>query len=100
MPPPLRWSASKGVEAAECAAAERRAELAHQQAQFELAKFGENGADPAMDLGRAARPLGHIGAEREARAVDDAAHDRGEARDADDAVFVAARRKIRFLVHY
>src|ERR1700687_1045557 len=71
-----RWSASKGIEAAECAAAQRRPELAHQQAQFELAKLGEDGADPAVDLGRPARPLGHIAAEREARPVDDAAHDR------------------------
>src|ERR1700689_1847349 len=83
-----------------CGAAERSVELAHEQAQFELAKLGENGADPAVDLGRAAGPLGHIGAERKTRAVDDAAHDRRQARDADDAVFAAARREIRFFIHH
>src|ERR1700731_2300462 len=87
--------AQRRAQSANDAVAQRRAELAHQEAQFELAKLGENGADPAMDLGRAAGPLGHVGAERKTRAVDDAAHDRGKARDADDAVFAAARREIR-----
>ena len=36
-----------------------------------------------MDFGRSARLLGHVGGEREIRPVDDAAHDRREARNAD-----------------
>ena len=50
---------------------------------------------------------GHVGAEREARPVDHAAHDRRQARDADHAAFGARRREIflvehdrnRFVVH-
>src|SRR3984957_15359599 len=50
--------AQRRAQFADNAVAQRSAELAHGQAQFELAKLGENGADPAVDLGRPAGPRG------------------------------------------
>jgi len=82
-------------------------QLADNQLQFELAKLREDAADPAMDFGGAPGLGLHIGAERKAGLVDDAAHERRKARNADSVAVRRRRRKIpqdkherdRFVVH-